>query len=264
MTKSIRQLILPSVLALALSGAPPATAQDEAAPPQSDDQREPAAMAALDRMGEALRKQMNFDVSTDVTAEDVLESGQKLQYNGTLEIVARRPGKLRMIYKIAGSERQLYYNGKSLTLYAPRENYFATAEAPDTIGKTLAAAEDEYGLIIPLADLFTWGEDPELINRVKSAFYVGKEPIGDQTCEHYAMRQENVDWQIWLREGGEALPCKLVITSTGDEAQPQVTAQYKWLQATDTADDFFTFKPSDGARRIAFDLAKNDSSGKGN
>src|SRR5262245_43566874 len=58
--------------------APSAVAQDSTA-------REPAALAALDRMGSALAKKTEVNVHTDITAEDVLTTGQKLQYSGTID-----------------------------------------------------------------------------------------------------------------------------------------------------------------------------------
>lgn len=241
--------------AMALAAPSAATAwssQSDGQAEQLVDQRDPAAMAALDRMGAALRKQMNFSVHSEITAEDVLMSGQKLQYNGTVDIDARRPGALRMILNIAGAERQLYYDGKKLTLYSPRQNVYATAAAPATIRDMLVAAGNEYGLEIPLADLFAWGDDTSLAERVESAFFVGKERVGELTCDHYAMRQEMVDWQVWIREGEDALPCKLVITSTDDPAMPQVSAVYHWNLRPVAAAEAFTFAPPAGASPIIF------------
>ena len=51
-------------------------------------------------------------------------------------------------------------------------------------------------------------------------------------CEHYAMRQQGLDWQVWIRKGQDALPCKLVLTKMSDPAMPQFSAVYSW---SDTA-----------------------------
>lgn len=255
----MRRLVSPSLLALSLMLAAPTAAQGQEASTSQADAREPAAMAALDRMGAALRKQTAFTVKADLTAEDVLIDGQKLQYGGTLDIAAKRPANLKMVLKMGPSERQLYYDGKSLTLYSPERNAYATAAAPGTIRETLAAAEDEYGLFIPLTDLFLWGDDPSIAARVTSAFYAGKEAIGGQMCEHYALRQAAVDWQVWIREGDNALPCKLVITSADDPAMPQVSAVYHWQAESVPAADSFSFKPPEGALKIMFEPLRTAS-----
>lgn len=222
-------------------------------------------MAALDRMGVALRNQQEFTVLTDLTVEDVLNTGQKLQFGGTVLIDAKRPSSLRMMLQLGPTSRNLYYDGKSLTLYSPTDHVYATAKAPGTIRETLAAAEDEYGLFIPLTDLFLWGQDPAIANRVSSAFAVGREMIGGQMCEHYALRQPFVDWQVWIREGSNALPCKLVITTLDDPAKPQVTAIYNWAQNPSHEDGAFTFVPPSDAVRIEFQPLKapqSSSNGK--
>lgn len=215
------------------------------------DSRDPAAMAALEHMGESLRAHADVNVHADVTMEDVLIDGQKIQYGGTVDIVAHRPTQLKMVLKIGSAERQLYYDGSTMTLYSPNLKYYAQAAAPATIGEALAAAQNDYGIEIPLADLFTWGQDPSLAERVTSALAVGPETVGGQTCDHYAMRQEGVDWQVWIREGDDALPCKLVITSTHDSSMPQVTSVYTWGDPTSGDSDAFTFKAPEGSQRIA-------------
>ena len=97
-----------------------------------------------------------------------------------------------------------------------------------------------------------WGTDAELDARVISAFPVGKENIGGYVCEHQAVRGELLDWQVWIREGGEALPCKLVITNTQDPAMPQYVAVYSWLSNVTIDPGSFTFAAPEGANLILF------------
>jgi hypothetical protein len=47
-------------------------------------------------MGEALRAMTAFTVTADVTTEQVLDSGQKLQYGGDLKIEAQRPSGFKI------------------------------------------------------------------------------------------------------------------------------------------------------------------------
>jgi hypothetical protein len=219
---------------------------------------DPDALAALDRMGAELRSHQNFDVKSDVTTEDVLGSGQKLQYAGMLETQARRPNGFRISMVSDLKDRQIYYDGKSVTVYSPRLGYFASFPAPDTIGKTLAVAKDRYGIELPLADLFAWGTDKSLVARVKSGFLVRAEHIGAQVCNHYAFRNEKVDWQIWIAQNGPALPCKLVITSRDDPSMPQYTAVLHWAFPASIPDSVFAFAPPPAAKKIAFATVKTE------
>lgn len=81
---------------------------------------------ALDKMGAELRAHNNFTVKADVTNEDVLGNGQKLQYAGTLEVQARRPDRFRISAVSDLRDRRIYYDGKQVTIYSPRLNYFAS------------------------------------------------------------------------------------------------------------------------------------------
>ena len=219
-------------------------------------------MSALDRMGATLAAKMNVNVHADITAEDVLMSGQKLQYGGTVDIIARRPNNLRLSLNMGKSRRELYYDGKTLTMDAPTLGLYASAAAPPTIREMLAMAQEKYDLEIPLADLFMWSSQPDFAAQVTSAFPAGTESIGGFTCDHYALRHKDVDWQIWIRQGQDALPCKLVITMTHDPAMPQFSAVYKWSDDPPPGPEAFAFKPPAGSSPITFGMVKTASKGE--
>ena len=248
----MRRLFLLTPLLLTVQLATPLAAQEA-----SD--RDPSTMAALDRMGAALRNQSNVALRVDITTEDVLKSGQKVQFGGSVDMLAVRPDKLKVHTKVGQSERQIYYDGKKVTLFAPQPNFYAIFPAPPTIREMLKVAGDQYGLEIPLADMVAWGTDEEMKSRVVEAFPLGKEIIGGQACDHHAIRGLYLDWQVWIREGQEALPCKLVITSRADPAMPQYTAVYSWktLPTIDAA--AFDFKAPEGANLIIFGPMKGST-----
>ena len=210
---------------------------------------DPDAVAALVRMGEALRAMTAFTVVADVTTEQVLDNGQKLQYGGDLKIEAQRPSGFKISMDYDHKAREILYDGKSITLFAPKVGYYASAPAPSTIGATLDVVRDKYGVEIPLADLFYLGTDPALISRIQSGFHVGPEEVRGVACEHYAFRQESADWQVWIRSDGPALPCKMVITTTQDDALPQYTAVMSW-EPKAPGQAAYTFTPPANAHRI--------------
>ena len=201
-------------------------------------------------MGSALRSHQNVNVHAEVTAEDVLTSGQKLQYGGGRN---RRPAARPNAHdaKMGAAERVLYFDGKNLTLVSPTLGYYATAQSPGTI-QMLTIAQDRYGLEVPLADLFAWGSTPSLAEGLNSAISAGEEMIGGQMCEHYAMREQGLDWQVWIRKGEDALPCKLVLTKISDPAMPQFSAVYSWSDAPPPEDVAYSYTPPPGAKPIGW------------
>jgi hypothetical protein len=110
-------------------------------------------------------------------------------------------------------------------------------------------AEQQYGLDIPLADLFFWGTEESGVEDIKEAAYIGPARIGGRQCDHYAFRQQNVDWQVWIQSGKQPLPCKLLITTTQVPEQPQYAAVLSW-DLTPHTGTTFAFVPPKAAARI--------------
>jgi hypothetical protein len=215
--------------------------------------RDQGTIDALEKMGAALRAKTDANLRTTFTAEDVLMSGQKLQYGGSIDLAARRPNMMKVVLHMGTADREIYFDGKTQTLASPSLGFYASSEAPPTIREFVANASKTMGIEIPLADLFMFGEDPTLTQRIISAFPAGQETVGGQVCNHYAIRQQEIDWQVWIRASGDALPCKIVITEKDDPAMPQFSATYDWLsEPPPPAGAAYTYTPASGANRITF------------
>jgi hypothetical protein len=210
------------------------------------------ALAALNRMGAYLRTLKAFQLQADVITEDVLPDGQKVQIIRDVDLVARRPDRLYAEVSNAQQRRLLFYNGKTFTLWAPRSRYYATTPAPSTIEKLANELEEQYGINLPLVDLFRWGTPAANVAAIKSAIDVGPSQIEGVACEQYAFQQDGLDWQVWVQLGDHPLPRRIVITTLSDEARPQHTATYKWNLAPSFNDGTFQFEPPSDAKKIPF------------
>ena len=208
------------------------------------------AMSALQSMGAYLRTLKTFQVEAVTSNEDVLEDGQKTQYTGTVNILAQMPGRLRAEVSNERIDRMYLYDGKSFTLFAKRLNYYATVPAPATIGQLAEKLDDNYGISVPLSDLFRWGTPGWSTEAITAARDLGPSDVLGTTCQHYAFRQDDIDWQIWIQKGESPLPRKLVITTKTDEARPQSAVVYVWNLAPSFNDAAFTFAPPAGAGKV--------------
>ncbi|EXI79758.1 MAG: hypothetical protein AW10_02243 [Candidatus Accumulibacter appositus] len=226
-----------------------ATAVAAPAAPAAPPVIEPEAVAALKRSSEYLQTLKSFSIRVDASIDEVLDSGQKVQFGSLADISMVRPNRLRVDVIDDHKQRQFYYDGRTLTVYGKLVNYYASVKAPKTIKEMLVFAETKYGLEWPLADLLA----PEsLSENVKSAFYVGKGRVRGVLCDHYAFRQDDVDWQIWIQEGKKPLPRKIVITTKNEEAAPQYTAVLSWNLSPRLTDAVFRFVPPKRASKIVF------------
>jgi hypothetical protein len=243
---------LAGALALTTLGAGPALAQTAAPPAQADKATiNEKAIERLKAMGAHLRSLKAFTVAAEVTTDLVLDSGQKIEFGQTVEMSARRPGMLVASVKSPVRSRKIYYDGKTVTVYAEKLGYYGTFAAPDTIAATLEAAAKKYAIEVPLADLFLFGTDKSDLSAITEALYTGPQSVGGVPCDNFAFRQPDVDWQVCIERGKNALPRKLVITSTDVPQQPQRRSVLTWKPGTAPAATAFSFKPPKDAKRIA-------------
>jgi hypothetical protein len=245
-----------TLAALAVAGAAvPALAQQAPAV-------EPGAMAALQGMAAYLRTLKSFQVDVATTDEDVLDDGQKIQYSGTTTILARMPNGLRADVANDRRERMYLYDGKTFTLFAKRLNYYATVPAPPTVGQLADTLDEKYDVTVPIVDLFRWGTPGWSTDDIKGAMDVGPSTVEGVTCQQYAFRQDDIDWQIWIQKGDHPLPRRLVITTKTDEGRPQHTAEYTWNLAPSFNDAAFVFDPPEGAGKVVLAKAAAAAAGK--
>ena len=208
----------------------------------ADSDIDPDAIEALKRMSAYLGTQTNFELKSSGAFDLVLDDGQRLQFGVNATFKVRRPNGF-VIERVGDyKDRRFTYDGKQLTVSSPRTAYYAQVEAPATIRETLALAADRYGIELPLTDLFRWSEPGGgRADDIQEALYVGPALIDGTLTDHYAFREAQVDWQIWIAQGASPVPRKIVITDRTDPSSPQYTATLSW-----------NFRPAFDAQTFAF------------
>jgi len=213
---------------------------------------DPAVIKALQDMGASLQALKQFEVGISLTGERVLQDGQKLQHTAVADLDVVRPNKLRATMRSARLQRDLIYDGKTVTLYQPEQKYYSQAQFSDNLNVLVDRLSERYGIEVPSADLFLWGTPAAPVDNIQSAMNAGQDFIAGDLCDHYAFRQGQFDWQIWISTGARALPRKLVITNRADDARPQSITYYKWNLNPKFGNATFAFTPPKGARPAEF------------
>ena len=83
--------------------------------------------------------------------------GQRIQLDGTTDYKIRRPGFV-IDYKSDMKDRRFIYDGKNFTIYSPKLGFYSTVAAPPTNREALDVLYKQYGIALPLEDLFRWGD----------------------------------------------------------------------------------------------------------
>jgi hypothetical protein len=207
-------------------------------------------MHALERMGAFLRAQEAMVVKMDTTTDEILDSGQKIQLQSAAELKMKRPNRLVAEMASDRKTRRYFYDGQTFTIYAPRDHFFAKVAAPPTLRELAEMLAGRYDIELPLADLFYWGTEKSGAADIVSAINVGPATVQGVPTDHYAFRQRDVDWQIWIQRGAEPLPRKLVITTTQEPGQPQYAVVTTWQLKPRLDDRDFAFRPPRDAHEI--------------
>jgi hypothetical protein len=213
----------------------------------------PEAQRILKASTDFLASQQQFSADTRNTLEVVLKSGQKIEFNHTARQSVQRPNKLRAERTGDLVNQVFLYDGRSLTLHNPQDKAYAQVAAPDTLEGMLDFARTQLDIVAPAGDLLYKNAYDILMDGVTDGFVVGKAVIEGVRCDHLAFRAPHVDLQVWVQEGAQPLPRKLVITTRDLPNAPQfAVTMTRWnLKPTFNAQTF-NFTPPAGATKVDF------------
>jgi hypothetical protein len=212
---------------------------------------EPAAAAAVDRMGDYLKTLSAFAIHVETTTDEVLIAGPKVQYGGAIDATYRAPDRLRMrIARDEENDQQFFYDGATLSLWIEAKKEWAGVSMTGTVAEAIAAVESKYDVTFPLGDLLGRAARKELLTDVEAGIVIGTGRVAGVECDHLGFHQAGADWQLWIEKGDRPLPRKMVITTLGEPSQPQHSEILTWDVSPKIDAAMFTFTPPAGAQRI--------------
>ena len=104
---------------------------------------------------------------------------------------------------------------------------------------------------LPAADLLMANSYDELMQGVYDSKDLGSGVVNGAECDSLAFRKDDVDFQIWVAQGEQLYPCRLVITSTQVGGGPEYSVQIRdWKTGDAVAADDFSFKQPPDAEKI--------------
>ena len=257
--------LLPGVLALALAAALPAAAQDAAPAGEADaadDAEEtvlrfdsaitPEARSIMERMKSSLNGLQKLTLTAEVSRDETLSYGYKLQHNEHVTMDVERPTKLKVDVTGDLKNRTYYFDGAQFTVLAKDLNLYGKKPVQGTIRDLVEKLLDQ-GVDMPLIDMLYNGQAGDLLDDVRVGIVVGDAWIDGEQVTHLAFRQPDVDWQLWVSKGAQALPRKILITTRYSVGDPQYQAILRWNTAPKFAANNFSYVPAKGVVEIPMD-----------
>ncbi|HEX4516431.1 MAG TPA: DUF2092 domain-containing protein [Polyangiaceae bacterium] len=220
---------------------------------------EPQADAVLHRMSDYLAGLQAFRMETTSVDEKVTTEHQKIQELKESKVSVKRPGRLRV--DRAGPKGHAVFrdDGQRFTLFHVEKNVFTDAPAPPTIDAAVDNVRQRLGVDAPAGDLIVSDAYNALTDGVKVARYVGLEPIGNVQAHHLAMRKKDVDYQLWIQDGPQAVPLRYVIVSKDMPSQPEYTLEMRaWDVNPSIADDEFKLEVPPNAKRVDLTMKQQE------
>lgn len=210
------------------------------------------ARAILLRMARYLAALPRFSVRLAAQYDAVQASGRQIEFGERLSIDVRRPTGLRVEAVTSHGDRQwLFYDGQTLTTFHPETNVYAQAAKPGDNDAAIRYFLNDLQMKLPLAALLMRQFPDEVGQRSQVVDYVENTGLYGAPAHHLAGQTEALDYEVWVAEGAQPLPQRIVLTYRNAPGQPAFRAQFSnWNLAPEPVD--FSFSPPPGARKIAF------------
>ncbi|MGK7910111.1 MAG: DUF2092 domain-containing protein [Synechococcus sp.] len=238
-----------------MSGFPASLAQNDSSstPDLLEFSSDSRAIELLESSLGNLADRDEFSFEIDIEFDNVLVTGEKIQYSAYQEIVVSRPNRLFVDYVGDLNANQLFHDGENLSIFYSDTGFYISEEASVTIDELVLDLEEIRGVSIPLSTLLLSDPLDRISNAINSSTYLGTSYVNRVPAQHLLFTTDEKDFQIWVSEGDTPLIQKIVITYKTLSGQPQYTAVFSnWNFDPNTEDDAFTFVPSDGDRQVDF------------
>ncbi len=210
----------------------------------------------LTRMTDFISGLPAYSLVSDTGHEVVQRNGQLLEFGTRLTLAIQRPSHAIGRFDSRNGDSSItVLDGEAISVFSGKENIYVydTTQQPGDIDTSLEFLANQLGVPRQLGDFFSKHLTASLGSAVKSGYYVGESMISGVLCDHLALRGEKEDVQVWIAQGDEPVPRRIMITYRDLEGRPQFWAQFiEWNLSPELSDTTFTFSPPGGATRVDF------------
>jgi hypothetical protein len=175
----------------------------------------------LKAMTDTLTGAKSITLHVEKTFDDILVTGQKIQYFGAIDIALRRPDRLYVSYGDDFTSREVWFDGNQFILQDHMARVHGQLPAADTVDATLDEVAEKYNVVMPLAGLLGDDLQGQIDKNEFFKLYIALSDVGGVPAHQLLLSGKTVDWQIWIDAGETPWPLKIVVTDTTETGQPQ-------------------------------------------
>jgi len=176
----------------------------------------------LRAMSDYMKSVEQFSYRGKISFDDTLPTGQKLQYSADSKVAVKRPNQVYAERLGDTGNKRFWYDGKRATVVDGNLGVYATVEdVPGELGALMDHLMEKYDFAPPLGDLLYPDFYEAVIEEVQFGFYVGLHDVEGLRSHHLAFVTKYIDWQIWIEDGLQMVPRKILITYKALPGSPQ-------------------------------------------
>ena len=234
-------------------GVVPAPAEDEA-PATVVAEQDAEARTILLHMADFLSKAPAFSVTVRSGYDAIQADGQRIEFGERRQVLLQRPDRLRVDVERSDGDRGLVvFDGQGITAFKANDNVYARVAKPGTVDDAVVYLVRDLQMTLPLARMFLANFPQDLEKQLVAAHYVEENHLFDVPTDHLAVRSTEVDMQVWIAQGEQPLPRRVVLTYKNAPNQPQFRADFAdWNMSPSVDDASFSFTAPAGAEQIPF------------
>jgi hypothetical protein len=215
-------------------------------------EQNPEAKAILLNMTNFIAKAPVLSVVLRSGYDAIQDDGQYIEFGERRRILLQRPNQLRVETERSDGEQGLVlFDGKQITAFKAEDNVYAQVEKSGTVDDALVYLVRDLQFTLPLARMLHTGFTEQIETMITAISYVEEDTLFDVVTDHLAIRSEDVDMQLWVAQGNEPLPRRVILTYKNAPGQPQFRGEFsEWSVTPMLTADSFTFTPPANAELV--------------
>ena len=178
-------------------------------------------MQILGAMSNVLADAGTIKMRAEKSFDEVLPTGQKLQYSGFVDVGIERPNRFYARETTDLGDREVWYTGDEIVLIDHDKAVYGVQPSEGTIEWARYTISEVHRAILPLLELFSGQFYQNVQKDLLTSRYIARRQIGDFAVDHILLLGQRVNVQLWINAGDRHLPLKMVVTFVLERTQPQ-------------------------------------------
>ena len=210
------------------------------------------ALDRLKQMSDILTASQSFSYHSKSAIDLQSETGQFVTFFNEAQVVLQHPNKLHADVRGELANLELYFDGNTLSAFDVSKNTYATFSPLNSIDEMLDFLMTKAQISFPTADLMYSDPYAVMTKNLRDATVVGETIVNGVAVEHFAYREPNIDWEIWLTKGDKPLPLRLAMTYKQVQNQPRFLVEFFDWRLNPKLKNKFDFKAPKDVKQVEF------------